>query len=188
MTTGIAMLLWPSSAVANAGLPMIVLYWPGALLLLVPVIALETACFRRYLQVPWSSSLRVAGLANLASTVVGIPLTWLALVLLQIVLLAPFGAISEDVPAWLHPVGVVLSAPWFLPNEATADLQMVGAAAILSVPFFLASVYVERWVAARLHTADIHALSKWSWAGNLLSYCAIEIGLLVTYLTLYFNR
>jgi hypothetical protein len=70
---------------ADAGIPMIAITLPGMLLLLAPVIALETIVIRKQTAIPFKSVLKANALANIASTILGMPLAWLAMLLLEFV-------------------------------------------------------------------------------------------------------
>ena len=74
--------LLPSSASADIGLPMLFVVWPPLVLLLLPVIAIEASCAHRVLGLDWRRALSVSGRANLISTLLGVPLAWLLIVLL----------------------------------------------------------------------------------------------------------
>src|SRR5881628_2086955 len=92
---------------ADAGVPMLVLVWPASWVLLIPIIFVEAEIARSMLVLPYGRAFEVAGLANLASTFLGIPLTWGALVLVEIL---------TGLIAWgLHPLGVAT------PGEASSS-------------------------------------------------------------------
>ena len=62
---------------------MLALAWPAQWLALIPIILVESEIFRRALQLPFRSLIKPIGKANLVSTLVGIPLAWLAMLLLE---------------------------------------------------------------------------------------------------------
>lgn len=66
-------LLWPSTASANPIIHPIAVIWPFAWLALVPVVLVEAAVARHVLGWNYGRSLRMAGAANLLSTLVGVP-------------------------------------------------------------------------------------------------------------------
>ena len=70
-------------AAADVGMPMIVLVWPGAWVLFLPVVALQSVVAHRLLKLSAGRALRVSFVANLVSTLAGIPVTWLLLLMLQ---------------------------------------------------------------------------------------------------------
>lgn len=68
---------------ADMGLPMVAVYLPAAWLALVPIILIEAAygSLRYHLYFPRAVLAQAA--ANSLSTLIGIPITWSVLVLLQ---------------------------------------------------------------------------------------------------------
>src|SRR5208337_3232173 len=74
----LAALLFPVPTFADAGLPMIMIVWPAMIVLLVPIIAVEAMVARRKLTVPVEPAILISTAANGASTIVGLPLAWVA--------------------------------------------------------------------------------------------------------------
>src|SRR5580698_6792977 len=70
---------------ADAGVPMLFVTWPGMLVALIPVIVIEAWIMKRRLKLAVGEALRLTGIANAASAIVGIPLAWLALAGLELV-------------------------------------------------------------------------------------------------------
>ena len=68
---------------ANAGVPMLFVQMPLLLIALPVVIAIEAALCRRWLGVSWRQAWKGAGIANALSTIVGFPILWVALVIIQ---------------------------------------------------------------------------------------------------------
>jgi hypothetical protein len=69
----IGLLLWPTTASANPIVPPIAIIWPVAWLALVPVIFIEAAIARHVLGFSFGRAFRLASVANLLSTLVGVP-------------------------------------------------------------------------------------------------------------------
>jgi len=63
-------------AKADVGVPMLAVTWPGMLLALIPIVLLEAWVLNRRLRLSARRSLKFSIWANLASTVVGVPVTW----------------------------------------------------------------------------------------------------------------
>ena len=150
----------PFLVVADAGIPMIFVTWPAMVAALVPVIVMEALLIRKRLGYkPWPI-IRATAVANLVSTIVGIPLTWLALVACEIFI---GGAISR-IPAverWHGPMARVITfvfqAAWLTP-WGTTSLSIPLAMLVLLVSFFFVSVWSERLVMQRMlpvTTADV---------------------------------
>jgi hypothetical protein len=153
---------------ANAGIPMLVVYWMGAFFLIIPIVLVEGALYRHLTHDRWGASLWVAFWANAASTLAGIPLVWGAFFLLELLSNHP-----DPNTLW----GLVQTAAW-LPPLSTEDTWRVPAAAlILSVPFFLVSVAVEGAAAKMVADAGTSRVWDWSWRANTVTYGALALSL-----------
>lgn len=153
---------------ANIGIPMLSVYAPVQLLAFVPVVAVETAWLRRSMgpawQGTWAKLCGKVAQANLFSTVIGVPLTWLALVILQVVT----GGSAAHGVNWL---AVTWQAPWLIPYEDQMGWMIPTAALVLSVPFYVASALTEGSCLRRLlPDVEVAALNRACWQANGLSY------------------
>jgi hypothetical protein len=63
---------------------MIAVYWPPAWLASIPVVLIEGFAGFRILRVNFGRVIVASAVANLFSTLLGIPLTWLALALIEL--------------------------------------------------------------------------------------------------------
>jgi hypothetical protein len=171
----VALLLLPDLAQANAGLPMLWILWPFAIVAIVPVVLVESWVVQRGIGLSWRVSLWEMSKANVASTLVGLPLTWIALVALE--MLAAHLAISAKIsdsypPDWVGEVGaIVLSAPWLGPFRTGGHWIVPVATATLLVPFFLVSAWVEVFTVRKAFGASSNP--QWRrvvWYANLASY------------------
>lgn len=171
---GILLVAMPGPALANVGIPMIGYAWPAGWLLLIPVILLEALVARRILRAGWPSALKITGLSNFISTLVGIPLAWGAVLLVGTVVhgVAPRSwhrwAIAPFYAAWIPPF--METPPWLVPASG----------AVLCIPFLFASVWIERVVAQRFAGFQPADIRRWAWRANLLSYSLITAGLVIT--------
>lgn len=170
-------LLLARPAAANVGVPLLTVTWPGAWVLLVPVVVVEALVARWVLRLPWGRSALLAGAANLVSTAIAVPLSWLLPFL-------PFflaGSLAHELWPALTRFFVKLLYPFWLPPMADSQRWLIPlCAAFLCVPAFFASVWIERWVADRLLRETAAELrGRWAWRANIVSYAAIVIGLLV---------
>lgn len=160
--------VWPNYARADAGVPMLALVWPSAWALFVPVCLIEALVARRLLVLPFLQSAKLSFFANAWSTLVGIPLTWLALVLVEVAA----GAASSYLQPKPGHASLLLSpifAPWLGPGARS--WHVFAAAAFLCVPFMLVSIRVERWSAAkRIPHEDAR---RWAYIANLATYLPI---------------
>jgi hypothetical protein len=159
---------------------MIALLWPGFWILLVPIVVLEAAVAKRVLPVSWKAAFRLSGEANLVSTLVGIPLTWLCLFLVEIVVgIAIWGGLEAtgvtDLPAWLRYVLMPFMAPYFpLRNELGQWTLDAAVMWLLAVSFFT-TVWIEVRVVTRRTSLPQVDVKRWSWQANALSYAAMEV-------------
>jgi hypothetical protein len=173
------LLLLPATAHANAGVPMLAFVWPGFWLAFIPIVLIEALVARRVLGLALSDGLRVSLSANLWSTALGIPLTWLALLLPEMG--AGYAVASLELeatgPGWylLAP----LMAPWLGPGATS--WQVYAAAAWLCIPFCLMSMWIEGWAASRRLSRE-HA-RKWARAANLVTYGPATAALVLLALT-----
>ena len=166
----------PSTASANAGYPMMLAVWPALWMAILPVIALEALIAAHVLGLRPLEALRISSVANAASALVGVPLTWVALALLRPNLEADWPPIGWR---WRDAVLTTLGSPWLGGYEDGQTWKVFAAGASLCVPFFLASVASEALVARRfLPIADRPRAWRWAWIGNASSYGIIVILLL----------
>jgi hypothetical protein len=161
-------MLWPIAARADAGVPMLGLVWPAAWALFIPIVLVETFIARRLLALPWAQCAKLTLLANAWSTLVGIPLTWLALFLIEVV-----GGLSvslfevESASAWLFLSP--LFAAWLGPGAR--PWHVYAAAAWLCIPFMGVSMRVERWSAQKMVAPG--PAKRWARLANLATYVPI---------------
>jgi hypothetical protein len=173
LISAIILLAFSSVASADAGVPMLYLIWPGSWVLFVPIVVVEAIVARRLLDLAVGRSLALSAVANAASTLVGIPATWGALLLVEILATSGGEAYGLDtVPRKI--LAFTVQAPWLIPYESDLGWLIPSAAIFLCIPFFFASVLIERFMARRMApTCPPGAVSRWSWRANLLSYSLI---------------
>src|SRR5262245_58063297 len=85
-----------SPARADVGVPMLLVMGVPMWASLIVIIPLEAWVARRVLNGDWPRSLRISAAANLVSTVVGVPLTWGLLFVVELGL----GAALKWIPGW----------------------------------------------------------------------------------------
>ena len=171
MVLGIVCLL-PQDAMADVGIPMIVFTLPGMVMVLIPVIFLEMLVMKPRLSVSTKTALKVSSVANIVTTIVGIPFTWLVLVIIQFWT----GGGGNAVPK--TPIdavfAVTLHAAWR--GEGPPYWVIPAAAMWLLVPSFFVSWWLEYKVAARmLPDAGRQQLKSAMFRANLLSYYFLEM-------------
>jgi hypothetical protein len=154
---------------ANVGVPMIALEWPFMFATLIPVIVVEALVLRKHLGLGTGTSFKLSSYANIVSTVIGVPLSWLAMLIVSLVTTGG-GALGLSSPLRVVATAV-LQAAWLPPYEAHLLWLIPVAAMVLLIPAFLASVLVERLVLARLQSGIARVeISRACWRANEVSY------------------
>ncbi len=160
---------------ANAGVPMLALHLPTMAVLLVPIIAIEYFYGRYKLTISRSRVLRGVTGANLASTLVGIPLTWLMMLVLNIATTGTEAKGLNTLPGRF--ASVVLQSSWLVPYETDLDWMIPAATLVLLVPYYFASVAIERLVLRTMWKHDgAQQLSSIVWQANGLTYGLLATG------------
>lgn len=170
--------LWPAAAAADTGVPMLAVLWPLSWFAFPIIVLIEAIVAKYVLELSAKDSLLLALSANAWSTFIGIPLAWLACLVVEIFAGVLFGA------AGLRPngIGQLLAAPFFaawLPPFGGAEKTwwVYAAAALLCVPSFLASVYIETRVASRRVPEE--SARRWARRANGLTYGLAVLALVV---------
>ena len=158
---------------ADIGVPMIGVYWPPAWLAFIPVVAIEAWWARRVLGNDWKKAVASTLVANLISTIIGIPLAWFVWSTLELWLCGT--ALGLNSPA-KGLYAVTVQAAWLIPYETQLWWMVPVAAVVLTNVFYAGSVLIE-WLVMKgfQRGADPRALRKWAWKGNALSYALILI-------------
>jgi hypothetical protein len=151
---------------------MLALAWPLQWLAFIPVVAIECEVFRRNLRVPLRELVWPMAKANFHSTLLGIPLAWIGMLLIEF---AAGGALSlvpdaVEIPRVVHYLMFPLMAAWVGDNI----WQAFGAYVILAVPFCVASIYIERRTLRHaLGPHDRVIIDTLTRKANVLSYAAL---------------
>src|SRR6266545_1105668 len=181
----------PIPVLADAGVPMIFLTFPAMVILLLPIIILEAWLYRRWLDLETWRATKSSALANLASTLVGVPAAWA--VMFGVEFCAGFGiakipALNRMVDKWHSPmaavVNTILSAAWLVPDEKSLYWMLPVAVLVLMIPTFYLSVWIEAFVvdymvsvpeddASNLTTARVRKAVR---DANLVSYSLLTGG------------
>ena len=170
---------FPAVAFANAGLPMLAIVWPMSVPALIPVVAVESWVVRRELNVSWRVAIAQMVKGNIFSTLVGIPLAWVASAAIEFLLaFLAMAAGSKSYPP--HVVGevgsIILSAPWLGPFENGGHWIIPLAMIVLLVPFFFASFWTEAWYVGRNLCPEAPERARRAiWRANAYSYIGLFI-------------
>lgn len=180
-TLVVVLLAGTSPAWANVGVPLIDYLFPGFWMLLPAIMLLEWAMALFVLRKGAWIAAKVAVVANIFSTLVGIPIkAVLVTAMIQAVNQSPF-TLTEESWRLLNPlqkflIAVVGSAPFGVGWRSPLEFEVVLMAywGLLLLPFLLLSVWTEWLVAKRLLAkGDRRLARRWAWLANLVSYAAL---------------
>lgn len=171
---GTLAIILPGLAQANAGVPMLFLVMPVFGIALVPIIIVESIYLSKRLLLTRASAAKIVTTSNLVSTIVGIPLTWLLLVVVQ---MATGGGGAYGVDTAIGKVlAVTWQAPWLIPYEQEMDWMLPVAGIVLLIPFFFASWWSEYFVSRKmLLSHSNHEIKVTVRNANLISYNLLAI-------------
>jgi hypothetical protein len=171
----------PTAGGADIGVPMLFVTFPAMVAALVPIIWIEAHYGLRRLGLTYRQALGVSAAANAASTVIGLPVTWLVLVGVQLLTGGGNAYGLRTLPDKL--LAVTWQSPWLIPYEEELVWMMPAATLCLLVPFFFASAFVEYQVARRMLSMQARdRVLAAVWRANLLSYgllAAVTTGWLI---------
>lgn len=160
---------FPFPASANAGLPMIIIFWPLLFILFLPIVMIEYGVMKKYTR-SFSPTPRLFWplvMANLFSTLIGIPLTWIALVGMEVgvSLFLPSGTVNLS---YIWP----LTAPWLYPDTLQHNWMIVTALLILLIPFYFISAWTEGRIMGWMTKNKEHKphIRNAMWKANFFSY------------------
>jgi len=180
---GLSLLAFPVLALANAGLPMLAVVWPLSIPALIPVVAVESYVLGRLSGMGIRPFLGSVFRANLLSIVVGLPLCWGALVVLEFILAQ--GVVSSGLSLSYPPreftevLRIMLMAPWLGPISQGAGWYVPVATMILLVPFCIVSYWVEaRYLMGHSPLSGMADGRRAVWQANLLSYALLLVACL----------
>ena len=171
MAIGLAAILASGAASADAGVPMLFVTFPAMLLALLPIIVVEALVLARMISMRAFSAIKPVAVANVVSTIVGIPIAWYVLVLLEMLTTSGGAAYGIATPAQKF-LAVTLQAPWLIPYEPRTMAWMVPTASlILLVPFFFTSYWIEALIVSSMMKSHPETqIRKGVFAANVASY------------------
>lgn len=171
---GASMFLISGTANADAGVPMLFLTLPAMAIALIPIIVIESIVVGRILGTSAASKAKSVAIANVASTVIGLPLTWIALVIIQLV--SGGGSAYGLTTPTQKFLAVTWQAPWLIPYEGDLYWMIPAASLFLLVPFFFASYFIESPIVVHMneklpHTQVRQAVLR----ANIISYLILAL-------------
>lgn len=167
---GLCLAFAASPASANMGIPTIFLTLPAMLIALVPVVAIEAWIIIKRLGVSAGEASLTSTVANLTSTLLGLPVTWFVLLILSC-FARPL--IRPDLKRLQGRfLTAALEAPLFPPyQQGYKNWMVLAGCLILMVPYFAASYLVENQVAMFiLNDANATGVSLSILEGNIITY------------------
>jgi hypothetical protein len=161
--------LLPAVAFADAGVPMLFVVMPVFGFSLVPIVLIEALYLQKSLALTFGHAIRGSLLANAVSTLVGIPLTWIGLVVLEA---TTGGGRAYGLGSLLGRVGAVTwQAPWLIPYESNLHWMIPVAGTVLLVPFFFVSWWIEYLICVtRFTSVSPVAVRRAVRDANLITY------------------
>lgn len=161
---------------ANSGLPMLMFAWPILILALIPIVLIEAGIYRFRLGIPFRRSALGSLGANLLSTLLGVPVTWIALVVVQLVAAVVVQMVTDGAGSAQGPglYAVTWQAPWLYPYENSLHWMIPAAGLVLCVPFLLTSVLIEFLFLRRIWTqTTAQKIHRTCWLANGTTYACI---------------
>ena len=163
-----------SPAYADIGAPMIFITLPMLIIGLIPIILVEAYMLKKKLKIELKLSIKTSSIMNVVSIIVGIPITWVILVLIQM-LTGGGGAHGLQTPLQKF-LAVTWQSPWLIPYESELYWMVPAASLVLLFPFFFASWFVELLTAKRiLKQIDKISVNKSIFLANLSSYSILLV-------------
>lgn len=166
---------------ADVGIPMIFIQWPLMVCALIPVVIVEALVIRQWVQLSYRDAFIGTVKANLLSTVAGIPLAWVAMFAVELAIMYPVSMAADkwhwnlDSP-FFEIVGFVVGMAWLGPVEDGAYWLVPLAVALLLIPSFYVSVWLERFICRRAWpNSDAVAVRRGVYCANLASYFVLFI-------------
>ena len=140
---------------------MIFIQWPLMLCALVPVIVIEALLIRRWIALSYREAFPGCAVANAFSTFLGVPLAWTATFAIEVLVMMPVGLAAAKWHSKLdatvfQALGFLFSIAWLAPVERHLHWMVPSAVALLLIPCFYVSVWLE-WVCCRRMWPSQHA-------------------------------
>ncbi len=152
---------------------------------LVPIVFIEAYVVSAALHVSLKEVFAPVTVANLVSTLLGIPVTWFLLALLQIASVFVLGTITSGIIPSTDLFALTLGAPWVYPGHDNEKWIVLGAMLFLLIPYGLASWAIEYMVVKAMFARKQgvnDSLKQIKFAvgkANLISYCLLAIFVIV---------
>lgn len=185
---GVFLLISPSVALANAGVPMIFLSFPVMLFALIPIILIEARVLKKILEITYKKAIVPSGVVNLVTTIIGFPLSWGLLLGLELLTTSGscgpgFSNIGTSI------VTVIIESAWICPWENYLYWLIPVAFIISLIVAFFVSVLVEYLILKKIFKDfDKQKIKKGVWIANFVSYSFLVILSLIYLFVSIFNK
>ena len=162
------------------GVPMLFVQMPAMVAALVPIITIEALFVRPRLAISYGEAFAGASVANIVSTIFGIPVAWLILVVPEMLFESRIYKFADRLHEFSSPLSMTFQMlttfPWLDPDETRLYWTVPVASALLLVPSYFASIWLERPICRRVWR---HVDSSTTWRAvthaNQLSYAALFV-------------
>lgn len=163
----VVLLILPGVAFADMGLPLIAMIFPYMSFALIPILIIESYIIKFYLDITFGKVVSRVTFANIITTLIGVPLTWVMLFILQLVM----QPVSSNYPN--NVLSIIVNSPWVIgSNSPRTEIALM----ILFAFFFLVSWKIEYWVIKRkFKMLDPVKINKGCFAANLVTYLLLCI-------------
>lgn len=166
--------LIPFSAFANAGMPMIAVFSPIYLIGLLPIILIEGFYYKYRLSSKDYRFLKFSLWSNLLSTFIGVPLTWLILLGIQLITGGGSGLGVSNL--YTKIIAVTVHGAWLVPYRGQLGWMLPFAAVFLWILFFFASYVTEYFFAKKYFENNLpQNFKRLVLEGNAISYFLVAI-------------
>jgi hypothetical protein len=139
---------------------------------LVPIVLLEGALISRSKAIPYKTSVASTAVANIASTIFGVPLLWFILATVELVCCGSARGLGT---ASAKLYAVTVQAPWLIPYESEFGWMIPAALFTLALIFLVMSVAVEAPIVSFLTRVPMRQIWRPMWFANLASYAALAV-------------
>jgi len=166
--------LFPSCAFADVGVPLIAVTFPSMILALIPIVILESLVLARVLGYRFPRMIVPTLIANLASTLIGIPFAWLVQLIIGLCIHGFVNVPSTSF--WGKVFSVTVEAAWLTPYEDKLYWMIPTACIFSMIPAFFLSVLIEYGVIIKLYdettflTTERDELKRGVTSANVASY------------------
>jgi len=167
-----------SPLLADAILPSLVLVWPITIVLLLPVIAVEAKYAQSRLNLSGGQAFRVFGVANVASTVIGLPIaTAVATAVQNRMQIRLFGTRQSNLDQWSRGGDAADLARGFgqYPRWTVLAAAVLLFGMCFVISWWVETAYVKWWIGRRrVDTELVHSqISRVVRNANVLSYLLV---------------